>query len=89
MFLFKTGLSRLMRKLSLISRTNLLFPCAKIKNSSKEGILLQIKRWSRIALPFDGFIFFDVKGDIPMCSPQLTFKCLSVIDTMPHHNRKI
>ena len=62
-FLFKTGLARLMSKLSLISRTNLLFPCAKTKNSSKEGTLLQIERWSRIALSFDGFIFFDVKGE--------------------------
>ena len=35
-FLFKTGLSRLMSKLSLISRTNLLFRCAKIENSLKE-----------------------------------------------------
>ena len=89
-FLFKTPLSRLMSKLSLISRINLLSPCAKIDNSPKEETLLQIKRWSRIALSlqikrwtrialsFDGFIFFDVKGDIPMCSPHLTFKCLSV-----------
>ena len=74
--MFKTGLSCLMSKLSLISRTNLLFPCAKIENSSKEGTLLQIKRWSRIALSFDGFIFFYVKGDIPLCSLHLTFKCL-------------
>ena len=67
-----------MSKLYLISKANLLFPCAKIENSSKEGTLLQIKRWSRIALYLDGFSFFDVKGYIPICSPLLTFKYLSV-----------
>ena len=69
----KTGLSHLMSKFSLISRTDLLFPCAKIENSSKEVTLLQIKRWSRIALSFDGLFFFNVKGDIPMCSPTPNF----------------
>ena len=37
MFLFKTGLSRLISKLSLISRSNLLFPFAEIVNFSKDG----------------------------------------------------
>ena len=79
MFLFKIGLSRLISKLSLISRTNLLFPFVKMVNSSKDGILLQFKRWSRIALSCDGLVFLNVKVDIPMCSPDLTFKSLSVI----------
>ena len=51
-------------------------------NSSKDGILLQIRGWSRIALLSDGLsdglTFLNVKGDIPICSPDLTFKCLSV-----------
>ena len=47
-------------------------------NSSKEWILLQFKRWSQIAPSFDGLVFLNVKGDIPICSPDLTFKCLSV-----------
>ena len=45
-----------------------------------------IKRWDiiaiyemvTIALSFDGFTFPNVKDDIPICSPDLTFKCLSV-----------
>ena len=78
MFLFKMGLSRLISKLSLISITNLLFPFAKMVNSSKDGILLQFRRWSQITLSFDGLVFLNVKGDIPICSPDLTFKCLSV-----------
>ena len=46
--------------------------------SLKDGILLQIKRWTRTALSFDGLTFLNVKGDIPICSPDLTLKCLSV-----------
>ena len=46
-------------------------------NSSKDGISLQLSRWSQIALSFDGLTFLNVKGDIPICSPDLTFKCLS------------
>ena len=77
MFLFKIGLSHLISKLSLISRTNLLFPFVKMVNS-KEGMLLQFKRWSRITLSFEGLVFLNVKGDIPLCFPDLTFQCLSV-----------
>ena len=75
MFLFKTGLSRVIRKLYLILRTNLLFQFVKIIKSLKDGILLQFKRWSRIAQ--------NVKGDIPINFPDLTFKCLCP----SHHNR--
>ena len=70
MFLFY--LSRLISKLSLISRTNLLFPFAKMVNSSKDRILLQFKRWSQIMLSFDGLVFINVKGDVPICSPHLS-----------------
>ena len=47
-------------------------------NLSKDGILLKIRRWSQIALSFAGLDFLNVKGDIPVCSPDLTFKRLSV-----------
>ena len=78
MLLLRTGLSRFIKRLSFISKWYLLLPCAKILNSSKEGQLLQFKRWSRMELSADGLIFLDVKADIPMCSPALTFKCLFV-----------
>ena len=78
MFFFKIGLSRLISKLSLISSTNLLLSFAKMVNSSKDGILLQFKRWSQIAFSFDGLVFLNVKGDILISSPDLPFKCLSV-----------
>ena len=54
MFLFKISLSCFISKLSLLSRSNLLPPFVKIVNSPKHGMLLQYKRWSRIALFFDG-----------------------------------
>ena len=61
-----------------ISRIYLQCPHIKMVNSSKDGILLQFRRWSQIALSFDGLNFLNVKGDISICSPDLTFKCLSV-----------
>ena len=45
-------------------------------NSSKDGILLQFRTWSRIALSFDGLNFLNVKGDIPICSRDFTFKSI-------------
>ena len=71
MFLFKIVLSRLKSKLSLILRSNLLFPFVKKVNSSKAGILLQFKTWSRIVLPFDGLNFLNVKGDIPQTDKRI------------------
>ena len=47
-------------------------------NLSKDGILLQFRRWSQIALSFDGLTFRNVKGDISICSPDLNFEFLSV-----------
>ena len=70
-FLFKMGLSRLVRKLSLISGTNLLFPFPKMVNSAKDGPLMQFKRDWRIALSFDGLVFLNVKGDKQICCPVL------------------
>ena len=78
MSLFKIGLTGLISKHSLISRSNLLYPFVKMVNYSKDAMLLQFKRWSRIALSFDALVFLNVKGDIPIYSPDLTFKCLSV-----------
>ena len=77
MFLFKIDLFRLISKISLISRTNLLSPFVKMVNSSKDAMLFQFKRWSRIRLSSDGLVFLNVKCDIPTCSLDLTFKCLS------------
>ena len=44
-----------------------------------------IKGWDIIVIyemvmncTFHGLTFLNVKGDIPICSPDLTFKCLSV-----------
>ena len=45
---------------------------------SKEGLLSHSKKWSRIELSLYGFVFLKVSSDIPICSPDLTFKCLSV-----------
>ena len=47
-------------------------------NSSKDEILLKFRRSSQIALSFDILNFLNVKVDIPICSLDLTFKCLSV-----------
>ena len=74
-FLFRTGLSCLIGKLSLIQEY---IYDVHMVNSSKDAILLQFRRWSQIALSFDGLAFLNVKGDIAVCSPDLTFKCLSV-----------
>ena len=52
-------------------------------NSSKGEILLQFRKWSRIALSFDGLTFLNVKGNIPICSPD---QLLSVYPS--HRNRK-
>ena len=62
-FLFSTGISRLMNKISLISRIYLWCPYFKVVNSSKDGILFKFSRWSRIALSFDGLTFLNVNGD--------------------------
>ena len=61
-----------------LRRTNLLFPFVKIVNSSKDGILLQFKRWLKIRLSFDGLVFRSVKDDIPICYQELTFNCLFI-----------
>ena len=78
MFLFRADLSYLMSKFSLISRTYSWCLYAKMVKSWKDGILLQIRKQSRIACFFDDLTFLNVTGDVSICSPDLTFKCLSV-----------
>ena len=78
MFSFNIGLSRLINKLSLLSNKNLLVPWARILKSQNEGSWLQNWRWSNIELSADGLTFLKVNGEMPMCSPDLTFKFLSV-----------
>ena len=89
MFLFKIGLSRLISKLSLISRKTLLFLFAKIANSLKDGILLQFKRWLQIVLSFNGLIFLNVTVAILLCFPDLTFKLLFVTGKIGRFYRQI
>ena len=62
----------------MISRICLWYPYVKMRHSTKDGILLQTTRWSRIALSIDGLTFLNVKGDIPIRSADLTFWWLSV-----------
>ena len=78
MFLVKTGWSRFSKRLSLISSKYFLFACAKMVNSSKEGLLSHYKRWSRTELSLDGFVFLKESGYIPICSLDLALKCLCV-----------
>ena len=77
-FLFKLGVSLLIRKLSLISKENLEEAFARTENSSMEGSLSQNSRWSRTALSFERLHFLKVKGVKPICSPALTLRWLSV-----------
>ena len=57
--LFRTGWSRLIKNLSLISSKYLVFPCLKVVNSPKEGLWWHYKRWPRIKLSLDGFFFYE------------------------------
>ena len=45
-------------------------------NSLKDTISLQIKGWTSFAFSSNGLIFLNAKGNIPICSPGLTFKYL-------------
>ena len=77
-FLFKLGVSLLIRKLPLVSKETVEEYFARTENSSREGSLSQNSRWSRTILSFEGLHFLKVKGDEPICSPALTFRCLFV-----------
>ena len=55
----------------------LIMPKANMLNSSNDGILLQIRRRSRIAFSFDGLNFTNVTSHVPICSPDV-FKCISI-----------
>ena len=86
MFLFNDGLSLMISRLSLISNKYFLFSWAKTLKLSKEGKKLQWSKWSQMALLFDGLTFFPVRGDTPICSPDLISKCL-ILNT--HHKSLI
>ena len=78
MFLFNIVLSHLINKLSLISNKYLLVLWTKMSKSSNEGLWLQIRRLLRNEFSADGFPFFKINREIPMCSLDLNFKYLSV-----------
>ena len=67
----------------MISGIYLSCPYDTMVNSSKDGILLQIRRWSQIALSCDGLTFLNVKSEISISSPDLTSKFY-----LSHHSRK-
>ena len=71
MFLFSDGLSLMISGLSLIFNKSFLFSWVKILKLSKEGEKLQWSKWSQIALLFDGLTFLPVRGNTPICSPDL------------------
>ena len=69
MFLFDTGLSRFINKLSLISNKNLLVSEPKWWNHQMIGHVYKTK----------GGHVLKVNGEMLMCSRDLTFKCLYVL----------
>ena len=76
MFLFKGGLSLIIRRLSFNSNKKFLFSLVRTLKFSKDGEWLQSNKWLLTALPF-GLTFFLVNGEIPICSPILTLTCLT------------
>ena len=73
MFLFVDNLSVLTSRISLNFSNYFLFSWAKILKLSREGTKLTWKKWSQIALLFDGFIVFPVKHETPIPSLHLKF----------------
>ena len=76
MFLFSDGLSLMISRLSLISNKYFLFAWAKTLKFPKVGKKLQWSKWWQIALLFDSLTFFPVRGDTPVCFPDLISQCL-------------
>ena len=81
MFLFKEGLSLIIRRLSFNSNRNFLFSLVRTLTFSKDGEWLQSNKWGLTALPL-GLTFFLVNGEILICSPILTLGVLRI-----NHNR--
>ena len=79
MFLLSDGLSLMISRVSLISNKYFLFSRANTLKLSKEGKKLQWSKWSQIALLFDGLNFFPLRGDTPICSPDLPLFCLALL----------
>ena len=76
MFLFKEGLSLIIKRLSLNSNRNFVFSLVRTLKFPKDGEWLQSNKLSLAALPL-GLTFFLVNGKIPICSPILTLRCLT------------
>ena len=71
MVLFKIGLSRFIKKLSLRSNLNLLQSVAKMLKLSKFMAQLHCNKWSDIADCLTFLRHFPVRLEIPMCSATL------------------
>ena len=78
MFLFKGGLSLIIRGFPLNSNTNFLFSLVSTLKLSKDGEWLQSNKRSQTALPLD-LTFFIVTGKILRCSPILKLRCLMLL----------
>ena len=74
-FLFNSGFSRDIKRLSLIFTWNSELLLAKILKSSRETTWSQRSTWSLITVVVLTFDFFPVKGEAPECSPTLMLKC--------------
>ena len=72
---FKTGLSRLISKLSLIRSLKLLVSEAKISKLSKSIVQSYCNRCSETAESFTFLTRLPVKFEIPICSAALVKKC--------------
>ena len=77
-FLYKEGRYLIIRRLSFSSNTNFLFSLISTLKISNDGEWLQSNKQSLTALPI-GLTFFLVSGEILICSPILTLKCVSHI----------
>ena len=74
LLLFKIGLSRFIKRLSLRSNLNLLDSAAKMSKLSKFIVQLHCIRWSDIADCLTFFRRFPVRLEIPKCSAALVQK---------------
>ena len=76
MFLFKEGLSLIIRKLFFNSNRDFLFSLVRTLKFSKDGEWLQSNKLLLTVLPL-GLTLFLVNGEIQICSPILTLSCLT------------
>ena len=76
MFLIKESLSLIIRRMSFNSNANSLFSLVNTLKLPKHGEWLQSNKWLLTALHLD-LTFFLVNGEISICSPVLTLRCLT------------